>query len=75
MRVAFNQIRSWHAYENDGISLQALSIGFMHVMGDKDLSDKLVEDSLKVSPEGVQRAAKRYLSEKNRVVCEYQSVE
>jgi zinc protease len=74
MRVASNQIRSWHAYENDGISLQALSIGFMHTMGDKDLSDKLVEESLRIRPEGVQKAATRYFSEKNRVVCEYQSV-
>ena len=71
LKVAFNQIRSWHAYENDGITLQALSIGFMEVIQKKDLADKLVDDALCVKPEDVQRVAKKYLSERNRTVGEY----
>jgi len=73
MKVAFNQIRSWHAYENDGISLQALSIGFMQVIKNMNLADKLVELALKIKAEDVQRVAKNYLADKHRVVCEYQS--
>ena len=73
MKVAFNQIRSWHAYENDGISLQALSIGFMERIKDRSLSDTLVERSLKVSAEDVRIVAKKYLTESNRVVGEYES--
>jgi zinc protease len=71
MRVVSNQIKSWHAFENDGISLQALSIGFMQVMKNMNLADKLVEEALKVSPEQVQRVAKQYLHEKRRVSCEF----
>lgn len=71
MKVAFNQIRSWHAYENDGIMLQALSLGFMEVIQRKELGDKLILDALSVKPEDVQRVAKKYLSGKNRTVGEY----
>jgi len=73
MKVAFNQIRSWHAYENDGISLQALSIGFMERIKERSLSDTLVEKSLKVTPEDVRSVARKYLTETNRVVGEYES--
>jgi zinc protease len=73
MRVAFNQIKSWHAYENDGISLQALSIGFMKVIKNMNLADRVVELALKVKPEDIQRVARLYLAEKHRVTCEYLS--
>jgi predicted Zn-dependent peptidase len=75
MKVAFNQIRSWHAYENDGISLQALSIGFMERIKDRSLSDTLVEQSLKVSAEDVKIVARKYLTETNRIVGEYESIQ
>ncbi|MFI5419553.1 MAG: hypothetical protein ACHQ1H_01155, partial [Nitrososphaerales archaeon] len=73
MRVVSNQIKSWHAYENDGISLQALSIGFMQVIRNMKLGDTLVDEALKVTPEDVQRVARLYLSEKRRVSCEFRA--
>ena len=74
LKVAFNQIKSWHAYENDGISLQALSLGVMAtIAGEKGFADSLVSRSLAVTADDVQKAARRYLTEKNRVSCEYQS--
>jgi zinc protease len=74
MKVAFNQIRAWHAYENDGIGLQALSIGYMERLQSRRLADTLIERSLRITPDDVRNAAKKYLSETNRVVGEYDSV-
>jgi zinc protease len=74
MKVAFNQIRAWHAYENDGIGLQALSIGYLERIQSRTLANTLIERSLRVTPEDVQRTAKRYLSDTNRIVGEYNSV-
>ncbi len=74
MKVAFNQIRAWHAYENDGIGLQALSIGYMERIQNRKLADSLIEGALRVTPDDVRSAAKRYLSDQNRVVGEYDSV-
>jgi len=74
MKVSFNQIRAWHAYENDGIGLQALSIGYMERIKSRELANTLVERSLLVTPEDVSNVAKKYLSEMNRVVGEYNSV-
>ena len=73
LNVAFNSIRASHAFENDGLGSQALMIGFMETLGNRNLADEVVERSLRVKPEDVQKAAKKYLSEKSRVVCEIQS--
>lgn len=75
MKVAFNQIRAWHAYENDGVALQAQSIGIMELMGDRTLSDTIVSRALTVSPEKVSHVARKYLDERNRSVCGYVSRE
>ncbi len=40
MKVTLNQIRAWHAYENDGIGLQALSIGYMERIQSRELSEQ-----------------------------------
>jgi len=73
LNIAFNSIRASHAFENDGIGSQALAIGFMQTLGNRNIADELVENSLRVTPEEVQKVAKKYLSEKNRVVSEIQS--
>jgi hypothetical protein len=75
MNVAFNQIRAWHAYENDGVALQAQSIGIMELMGDRSLSDSIVSRALAVSPEKVSQVARKYLDERNRTSSEYVSRE
>ncbi len=74
MKVASNQIRAWHAYENDGIGLQALSIGYMERIQSRNLGDSLVEKSLQITPAEIQRVAKHYLTEKNRIVGEFNAV-
>ncbi len=74
MKVASNQIRAWHAYENDGIGLQALSLGYLERIQSRTLAETLIEKSLRVTPEAVQRVARRYLSDTNRVVGEYDSI-
>ena len=73
MLIARNQIKSWHAYENDGISLQAQSLGIMELLGRRSLADELVQECMTTSPEQVQRAAKKYLGEENRTLCIYES--
>lgn len=74
MNVAYNQIRAWHAYENDGISLQALSLGYMERIQSRNLAESLVQRSLKTGPDDIRNAARRYLSETNRIVGEYNSI-
>lgn len=73
MKVTRNQINSWYAYENDGVGMKALTLGLMQTIGERTLADRLVENSLKVTPEEVQRVSKHYLNEDNRIVCEYES--
>jgi zinc protease len=73
MKVAFNQLKAWHAYENDGIGLQALSIGYMERIQSRSLADALIDNSLRVTPENVSSVAKRYLSERSRIVGEFDS--
>jgi len=73
MLVAFNQIKSWHAYENDGVTLQAQSIGLMEALGKRSLADDLISKALQVTPEQVSAVARKYLAERNRTVCEYES--
>ncbi len=74
MKVASNQIRAWHAYENDGIGLQALSIGYLERIQSRALAETLIEKSLQVTPEEVQSVARRHLSDTNRIVGEYNSL-
>lgn len=74
MKVAFNQIKAWHAYENDGIALQALSIGYFERIQSRTLADKLIESALQTTPDNVRTAARRYLTETSRIVGEYDSV-
>ena len=74
MKVTSNQIRAWHAYENDGIGLQALSIGYLERIQSRALAETLIEKALRVTPEQVQKVAKRYLSDTNRIVGEYNSI-
>jgi len=74
MNVTFNQMKAWRAYENDGISLQALSIGYMERIKSRRLAETLVQTAIQVTPEVVQAVARRYLSESSRIVGEYDSV-
>lgn len=70
LNIAFNSIRASHAFENDGIASQALALGFMQTLGNRNLADEIVAKSLLTTTDDVQRAAKKYLLEENRVVCE-----
>jgi zinc protease len=71
MKIVSNQIRSWHAYENDGTASQALTLGTMELIQDKSFADILVERSLTITPEQVLAVARKYLGERNRTVCTY----
>jgi len=72
MRVAFNQIRSWHAYENDGVTGKALTLGMMEILDDKTLSERLVKSALSISPDDVRRVVRRHFSDRNRTTCSYE---
>jgi zinc protease len=74
INIALNQIRSWHAYENDGTTSQALTLGMMELIQTRTLADDLIEQCLRVSPQDVQFSAKKYLTENNRTMCFYKSV-
>ncbi len=74
MRVAFNQIRSWHAYENDGVTSKALTLGVSEVLGNTGILESLMRSALNVSPEDVREAARKYIRERNRTTCSYESV-
>jgi zinc protease len=69
MRVALNQIRAWHAYENESVAGKALTLGVSQILHSAGLADSLVEKALKVSPDEVRSAARKYLTESNRTIC------
>ncbi len=71
LRVGINQIRSWHAYENDGTSSQALMLGVVETIQDKSFGDNLVERCLRVTGTSVRDVAGKYLNERNRTACCY----
>jgi zinc protease len=73
LKVARNQIKSWYAYENDGTTSQALTLGLMELIQNRSLADSIVEQCLKVSPGDVQSIARKYLKDKSRTVCAYES--
>ena len=71
IQIAYNQIRAWHTYENDGTASQALTLGVSDLISDKSFSDSITSSSLLVSADDIRRVGKTYLAERSRTVCSY----
>ncbi len=68
VRKAKNQIEASFVFGQDSLYMQAMKIGVFEMLGGWRLMDKYLEGIRKVTPEAVQRVAKKYLDEDNRTV-------
>ncbi len=65
---ARNQIEASFIFSQDSLYMQAMKIGMFELLGDWRLMEKYLGEIRKVTPEEVQQAAKKYLTENNRTV-------
>ena len=68
---ALRQIRSWHAYDLDGPTAQALLYTWFEVVASHRWLDELLAACQKVTAEDVRRVAGTYFTEPNRTVCTF----
>jgi len=63
-----NRIEAEFVMSQDSIFYQARLLGVFEILGDWRLKDRYLEGIRRVTPEDVQRVARRYLTEDNRTV-------
>lgn len=68
VQKAKNQIESSFIFGQDSLYMQAMNIGRFEMLGSWRLMDKYLNGIRTVTPEDVQRVAKKYLTEDNRTV-------
>lgn len=68
VQKAKNQVEASFIFEQDSLYMQAMNIGRFEMLGGWRLMDKYLAGIRKVTPEDIQKAAKKYLSEDNRTV-------
>lgn len=68
VQKAKNQIEASFIFGQDSLYMQAMKIGMFEVLGGWRLMDRYLERIRKVTPEEVQKVAKKYLTEDNRTV-------
>jgi zinc protease len=68
VQKAKNQIEASFIFGQDSIYMQAMKIGIFEILGGWRLLDSYLEGIRRVTPEDVQRVAKKYLVEDNRTV-------
>ena len=68
VQKAKNQIEASFIFGQDSLYMQAMRIGMFEVLGGWRLMDRYLEGIRKVTPEEVQRVARKYLTEDNRTV-------
>ncbi len=68
VQKAKNQIEASFVFGQDSLYMQAMKIGLFEILGGWKLIDVYLDGIRKVTPEDVQRVAKKYLVEDNRTV-------
>jgi zinc protease len=68
VQKAKNLIEASFIFSQDSLYMQAMKIGMFELLGDWRLVERYLEGIRKVTPEDVQKAAKKYLNEDNRTV-------
>ncbi|MBI4849055.1 MAG: insulinase family protein [Nitrospirae bacterium] len=68
VQKAKNQVEAGFIMGQDSIFFQAQVVAMFEMLGDRKLKDKYFESIRKVTPQDVQRAAKKYLVEDKRTV-------
>ncbi|MCL4475747.1 MAG: insulinase family protein [Nitrospirae bacterium] len=66
VQKAKNQIEASFIFGQDSLYMQAMKIGMFEILGSWKLMDEYLEGIRKVTPEEVQRVARKYLTEDNR---------
>lgn len=68
IQKAKNQIESFFIFSQDSLYMQAMITGKFEILGDWRLKNRYIEGIRRVTPQDVQRVAKKYLNEDNRTV-------
>lgn len=68
VQKAKNQIEAAFIFGQDSLYMQAMKIGMFEILGSWKLMDEYLEGIRKVTPEEVQRVARKYLTEGNRTL-------
>ena len=68
IQKAKNQVEAGFIMGQDSLYVQARVVGMFEMLGGWELKDKYLEEIRKVTPEDVQRVARKYFTEANRTV-------
>ena len=68
IQKAKNQIEASFVFGQDSLYMQAMKIGKFEILGGWKLMDTYLEGIRKVTPQDIQRVAKKYFTEENRTV-------
>lgn len=68
VQKAKNQVEASFIFEQDSLYMQAMNIGRFEMLGGWKLMDKYLDGVRKLTPQDIQKAAKKYLSEDNSTV-------
>lgn len=72
---AKRQVRSWHRYEQDGVTFQGFLLSILEALASWDALDDLLGKVEKVRPEAVREAARTYLVDEHRSVVRFHAEE
>ena len=71
LQKALNQLEAHFVYTNDSVTAQARQLGYYETVYSWRFLDEYLENARKVTKADVQRAAKKYLTKKNRTVVTF----
>ncbi|MFO7918209.1 MAG: pitrilysin family protein [Anaerolineae bacterium] len=68
LEIAIRQAQAHFAYSSESVTEQALTLGFLEMLDDYRRMEGILDELAAVTPEDVQRVARTYLTEDNRIV-------
>lgn len=68
LEIAIRQAQAHFAYSSESVTGQALTLGFLEMLDDYRRMEGILSELARVTPGDVQRVARTYLTEDNRVV-------
>ncbi|MFP3896252.1 MAG: M16 family metallopeptidase [Anaerolineales bacterium] len=68
LEIAIRQAQAHFAYSSESVTGQALTLGFLEMLDDHRRMEGILDELAAVTSEDVQRVARTYLTEDNRVV-------
>ena len=67
LRVAIRQTQAQFAYSSEGVTNQALTLGFLEMVDHHERMDRILDELAAITPDDIQRVARTYLVADNLV--------